>query len=192
MADKEIYNLRDLTYSTWHRWPSIGRYIPISIAKHLVMMDFDFVEYDLSTKEVVLYKEIFRCYNKNYVEKRESAKEVGVYIKQAKKTFFANNNNPNVVNRYDYKPPVYLVGYERSDRLNPTNDKQCDIAKFFVKEVWPEREEVRELLPEEWAKELVEKRRFWRESWDKRGALLNKGKGVCEYGKILRSRCKRL
>lgn len=167
MSAEERYNKRDLSYSTWHRVASIKRFISEKDAKSLGMMDFDFVEYDIVTKQVVLYKETFlHGFKINLAEK---IKQCEPYVLEAKKISFANINNPTLFNRYNYNPPVYLLGCKRSSTFNPTNQAQYDIDKFFAMELWPnEEKELRILSPKEWAMELVTRRKSWKKAWIKR------------------------
>ena len=182
MASKEFYNERDLSYSAWHRVGSIKRFISEKDAKGLVMMDFDFVEYDYWTKEPVLYKELLRYENQTLNKINDKIyNNCKPYIVQARKTSFANEHGPNI--RYIYKPPVYLVCYDCSILPNPANYRWPDIVEFRVMELWPEREEqLRVLTPREWARELVDRRKNWKKSWDKRLKLKEKEN---KYGKIL-------
>ena len=45
MAERERYGSRDLTYSRWHRTPSIQRFLGIERARQLTCADLDFIEY---------------------------------------------------------------------------------------------------------------------------------------------------
>ena len=56
MAQEEVYNTRDRSYSAWHRRKSTGRFIGFEHAQLLAMIDLDaslYVEYDDGTKEPI-------------------------------------------------------------------------------------------------------------------------------------------
>jgi len=172
MASTELTNERDLTYSTWHRVQSIARYTnTIFEAKSLVMMDFDFVEYDYFTKEPVLYIELTKDIGQSYnAILSKIYRDCGSYIVQAKKIFFANTHGPNIT--YEYAPPVYLVCYKQANTPNPSNKRWPDIESFRIMELWPNKsKELIKFTPVQWVMKLVKQRNIWRQEWSNRTYL---------------------
>jgi len=141
LAQEEIYNTRDRTYSAWHRRLSTGRYIGIERAQLLAMIDLDasiYVEYDDGRKEPLALI--------------ETAKDVGQSYKNATVT-------TNLAQRANL--PCFVLLYKPDSKPNPYDNQWPDIISFRAKRLWPKPEkEWRDFTPREWAKNLL-KLREW-------------------------------
>jgi hypothetical protein len=119
MSQEEIYGVRDLTYSIWHRRDSTRRFVGIENAQLLAMIDLDvclYIEYDDRTKEPLVLM--------------ETAQDVG----QAFKAFTVTKK---LAMRCVPILPAYVLLYTLDTKKNPANINYFDIASFRLKCVWP-------------------------------------------------------
>lgn len=141
MAQEEIYNTRDRSYSAWHRRNSTRRFVGIELAQTLAMIDLDaslYVEYDDATKEPLMLV--------------ETAIDHGQMSKVATVT-------KNLARRCIPTVPAYILLYKLSTKRNPADLQWFDIESFRVRRIWPEPEKPFETItPSEWAHRLVELR----------------------------------
>ncbi|MCP4539861.1 MAG: hypothetical protein GY832_22205 [Chloroflexi bacterium] len=142
MPQAERYNSRDLTYSQWHRAPSIGRFVGEEDARKLLMHDADgivYYEHRYGDYEPVLLLEV-ACdvgqSNKNYMHLTALAKRANV--------------------------PAMCVLYHISATANAKADPGYhDIDKFRVKRVWPKPDkDWVTLSPQQYAEKLVAARTY--------------------------------
>ena len=145
MAQEEVYNSRDRSYSAWHRRGSTRRFVGIEQAQTLAMIDLDaslYVEYDDGTKEPLALV--------------ETAIDRGQWMKPATVTKkLAQRCSTSVLT------PAYILLYKLSDEPNPADSAWQDIQSFRVRRIWPEPETSWEMLtPKQWADRLVELRRW--------------------------------
>ncbi|MFP6557397.1 hypothetical protein WJ542_03500 [Paraburkholderia sp. B3] len=132
----ELYESRDRAYGTWHRAPSIRRYLHAAQAESLTMVDLDsvlFAEYDHAGKVPLALIEVARDIGQE--------KPAGVMQQLAR---LAN-------------VPAYVALYTAAPTANPINPNWDDIESFRVRRMWP-RPEVgwRVLTPGQWARALVQ------------------------------------
>jgi hypothetical protein len=142
MPQEEIHNSRDRTYSAWHRRQSTRRFIGIESAQVLAMIDLDaslYVEYDDGTKEPLALI--------------ETAMDVGQAYKCCTVT-------RNLARRCNPIVPAYVLLYRKSDNPNPADPRYADIASFRFKCVWPQETEWKIVTPVQWAKNLVDLRKW--------------------------------
>lgn len=140
MAQEEIFNQRDRSYSAWHRRQSTGRFVGIEKAQLLAMIDLDaslYVEYNDGAKDPLALI--------------ETARDVGQTYKTATVTL-------NLAQRANL--PCYVVLYTLSDQPNPYDRKFYDIKQFRVRRLHPAPVDSRWriLQPDDWARELLELR----------------------------------
>ena len=147
MAQEEIFNTRDRTYSAWHRRLSTGRYIGIERAQLLAMIDLDasiYVEYDDGTKEPLALI--------------ETAKDKGQPYKTATVT-------TKLAQRANL--PCFVLLYKPDDKPNPYDSQWPDILSFRAKRLWPKPEkEWRYFEPKGWAENLLRLREWQAEKLD--------------------------
>jgi len=120
MSQEEIYGVRDLTYSIWHRRDSTRRFVGIEKAQLLAMIDLDvclYIEYDDRTKEPLVLM--------------ETAQDVGQEFKPFTVT-------KKLAMRCVPILPAYVLLYTLDKDKNPANRNYFDIASFRLKNVWPE------------------------------------------------------
>ena len=154
---EEVFDVRDRSYSHWHRRDSTRRFIGIEDAQLLAMIDLDasvYIEYDDGTKEPLALIETAEDRGQNY-------KNATVTLKLAKRANL----------------PCFVLLYKLSSNPNPANKKYRDIDRFRVKRLYPKPEFTwRELSPQEWAENLLRLRRWQADKLDtefqKAGALL--------------------
>jgi hypothetical protein len=125
MAQEERYGTRDLTYSIWHRSPSIVRFFEphaaaMEMALALGMIDMDCVEYDAGRRE------------QEIVAYAETAQDVGQDRKPATITAKVAALNSGMI-----AVPAYTVLYKNSSTPNPAYPQYPDIESFRVKRIWP-------------------------------------------------------
>jgi hypothetical protein len=150
MAQEEVYNTRDRSYSAWHRRKSTGRFIGFEHAQLLAMIDLDaslYVEYDDGTKEPIALI--------------ETAIDVGQPWKAATVT-------TQLAKRANL--PCFVVLYKLSqDSTNPADTQWQDIESFRVKRLWPlSVQEIANsttpqwevLTPQHWAEKLLSMRKW--------------------------------
>lgn len=138
MAQEEVYNSRDRSYSAWHRRGSTRRFVGIERAQTLAMIDLDaslYVEYDDGSKEPLALVE-------TAIDRGQPMKPATVTKKLAQRCY------PLL--------PAYILLYTLSEEANPADEKHKDIRCFRVRRIWPEPETPWELLsPKQWADRLV-------------------------------------
>jgi hypothetical protein len=137
----ERTGIRDLSYSAWHRVRSIARFVGVEQAQSLSMVDAD----------VVLFLE---------VDPRSRSPlaliEVAIDVEQTEKPASSTARLAALAGL-----PAFTVLYRRSVRLNPADRRELDIDRFRVRRLWPSPEHSwRTLSPEDWAKALVEIRKW--------------------------------
>jgi hypothetical protein len=138
MAQEEIFNTRDRSYSAWHRRQSTRRFVGIERAQALAMIDLDaslYVEYDDGTKEPLALV--------------ETAMDRGQAMKPATVT-------KRLAQRCVPMVPAYVLLYTLGEQPNPADERYKDIECFRVRRVWPEPETPWEkYTPKQWADRLV-------------------------------------
>jgi len=143
MAQEEVFDTRDRTYSAWHRRMSTQRFVGIEVAQTLAMIDLDgalFVEYDDGSKEPLALI--------------ETAMDIGQAFKPASVT-------RNLARRCTPVLPAYVLLYKLSDDANPCASGFRDISQFRYRRIWPEPATTWEIVtPGQWAEMLV-KLRGW-------------------------------
>lgn len=153
MAQEERYGSRDLTYSAWHRRLSLKRFIGIEAAQTCAMIDTDaqtWVECEDQTFRPLMLV--------------ETARDVG----QAHKNGTLLKNEASRGEPCGEDIPAYIVLYKPSDEMNPANKAWPDVERFRVKRLWPEPEtEWETLSPQEWAKRIIEIRKWSARRLDK-------------------------
>jgi hypothetical protein len=120
LSQEEIYGIRDLSYSAWHRRESTRRFVGIEQAQLLAMIDLDsclYIEYDDSTKEPICLMEV--------------AQDIGQPIKPFTVT-------KKLAMRCKPILPAYVLLYTLGKEKNPANNKYFDISSFRFKCIWPE------------------------------------------------------
>lgn len=131
MSDNEKYGTRDLTYSQWHRFRSIGRFVGgDEQGRRMSMIDIDCCEYDASNDVVVLV---------------ETARDNGQEnpFKQCKVT-------QQLAKRLGC--PAFVVLYTPSSEANPCAPDWKDISRFRVRQISPQEDRFWTILsPKEWA-----------------------------------------
>jgi hypothetical protein len=136
----ERYPTRDRSYGIWHRVKSIARFLSAQQAATLTMADLDsvlFAEYNYPDKLPLCLVEVARDIGQE--------KPAGVIQNLAKLAGI----------------PAYVALYSHAGSPNPANVNWPDIDHFRVKRIWPHPEESwRTLGPDEWAKALVQIRRW--------------------------------
>jgi hypothetical protein len=141
MPQEEIYAVRDMSYSAWHRRLSTRRFIGIERAQLLAMIDLDaslYIEYDDGTRFPLALL--------------ETAEDKG----QAYKCASVTMNLAKCANI-----PCFVVLYKLSDAPNPADSRWKDIESFRVKRLHPNTEkEWRCLTPQEWAETLLSMRQW--------------------------------
>jgi hypothetical protein len=141
MAQEEVYNERDRSYSAWHRRLSTRRFIGIEKAQTLAMIDLDaslYVEYDDGTKEPLALI--------------ETARDVGQEYKNATVT-------KKLAERANI--PCLVVLYRLSETLNPADTTHRDINQFRIKRLYPKPENAwRIITPQDYATMLVRLREY--------------------------------
>lgn len=147
MAQEELFNTRDRSYSAWHRRNSTRRFVGIELAQTLAMIDMDaalYVEYDDGTKEPLVLIE-------TAIDRGQPWKPATVTKALARRCV------PTV--------PAYVLLYKLSPTRNPADPNWFDIEAFRVRRIWPEPEQpFQRLTPDQWAQKLVELRK-----WSARG-----------------------
>ena len=140
MSDTEIYGVRDLAYSEWHRTNSIKRFVGAENAKLLAMIDIDVVlyaEYEDSRKEPICLI--------------ETARDIG------------QSNKPSTITRRLAEKAnihAFTVLYTPSKTAkNPAAKQWPDIEKLRVKQIYPNKTSWKELSPTEWARVLLNMRK---------------------------------
>jgi hypothetical protein len=142
VAQEEIFNQRDRSYSAWHRSKSTGRYVGIENAQLLAMIDLDgalYVEYDNGSKDPLVLIEVA-------IDKGEARpyKNATVTTKLAEKAGI----------------PCYVVLYTLSRNTNPADRNFRDIDSFRVKRTYPLPETGwRSFTPKQWAETLLKIRK---------------------------------
>ena len=132
MPHLELTGGRKLTYSAWHRAPSIARFVGDEIARSLTMIDVDCVEMHkgdpIALVEVAVWSPL-----------TEQAKQVHGTAKLAKMAgIFA-----------------YAALYVESATKNETDQRWPDIDSFRIRRLWPNpANEYSERNPAEWAEYL--------------------------------------
>lgn len=120
MSQEERFNLRDRSYSAWHRRLSMQRFVGIEKAQTLAMIDLDaslYVEYDDASKEPIALIEAAMDRGQNY-------KSATVTMKLAARC------RPIL--------PAYCVLYTIGNSPNPADKRWADISEFRVRQIWPE------------------------------------------------------
>jgi hypothetical protein len=130
MSDTERWGTRDLTYSNWHRVPSIGRFLGADVARTLTMIDLDGLEYCHRCDECVGVVEV--------------ARDIG-------QSFKASSVTRKLALRLGV--PGLLVFYSTS-ATRQIGDHQ-DIDEFRVRVIAPRKELERRLTPEQYARWLA-------------------------------------
>ena len=153
MSQEEKYGSRDLTYSAWHRRMSLQRFIGIEAAQTCAMIDMDaqtWVECEDNTFRPLMLI--------------ETAMDVG----QSFKTGTLTKNEASRGAKCGEDIPAYVCLYTPGQTTNPADCKWPDIEKFRVKRLWPEPEtDWKELTPAEWARKIVEIRKWSANRLDK-------------------------
>ena len=150
MAQEEIYNTRDRSYSAWHRRKSTARFVGIERAQTLALIDLD----------ASLWVE---CSDGDYepLALIETAVDRGQIFKSATLVRNLSRRTKPIV-------PAYCLLYTLSNDLNPGADFAVqDITSFRVKRIFPVPESHwRTLSPQEWAEALVKIREWSAERLD--------------------------
>jgi hypothetical protein len=141
LSQEERYGQRDLSYSAWHRVRSIARYVGFEAAQGLKMIDQD----------VTLYLELDGLC-RSPLALIETAQDVG----QENKPASATARLASLCGL-----PAFAVLYKPAQCPNPADPREFDIEAFRVRRIWPSPEhEWRTLTPEQWAKGLMQIRRW--------------------------------
>ena len=152
MAQEEIFNTRDRSYSAWHRRLSTRRFIGIEKAQLLAMIDLDasiYIEYDDGTKEPLALIETAE-------DRGQAYKTATVTLKLAERA----------------KIPCFVLLYKLSKNPNPADNRYSDIESFRVKRLYPKLESTwRILTPDKWAETLLSLRIWQSEKLDKEFSL---------------------
>lgn len=119
MAQQEKTGTRDLTYSAWHRVPSMQRFVGSEIAALMKMIDVDvpiYVEYPDGTREPLFICEVARFKNeveyKTATVTRRLAKKAGI--------------------------PAFTVLYQCNDKPMPGDTPYLrDIQQFWIRQEHP-------------------------------------------------------
>lgn len=141
MSREERTGIRDLSYSAWHRVRSIARYVGVEQAQTLRMIDADvvlFLEVDPGTRSPLAL--------------------IGVALdtEQERKPASATAHLAALSGL-----PAFTVLYRRASNPNPADPREQDIDRFRVQRLWPSPgRSWRILTPMEWAKALVEIRKW--------------------------------
>jgi len=148
LAQEEIFNTRDRSYSAWHRRLSTRRFIGIEKAQLLAMIDLDasiYIEYDDGTKEPLALIETAE-------DKGQVYKTATVTLKLAQRA----------------KIPCFVLLYKLSKNPNPADNLYSDIESFRVKRLYPKFESTwRILTPDKWAETLLSLRIWQAKKLDK-------------------------
>lgn len=149
MASNEIFGFRDDTYSVWHRWKSLMRYLSFkaentrkSEAARVAMIDVDTIVWMECDENG--YAPLLLIETKRYVG--------GEYGKSCR----AIQNLGRLSNL-----PTFVVLYKVSESINPASDPNKpthDIDSFVVRRVAPTVGDWEEMRPQEYAEFLLRER----------------------------------
>ena len=154
--DGERFEVRDLSYSAWHRPESVGRFVKASRA--LTMLDLD----------SVLFSE-YAPGNRMPLALIEVAKDVG-----QEKVADVTRHLAELAGL-----PAYVALYRTAANANPANPQWPDINQFRVKRLWPTPEPGwRVLTPQQWADALVQIRGWQLKRFEVRDAANDDRFGV--------------
>jgi len=139
MSQRERYEVRDASYSAWHRADSTKRFIPLADATRLSMIDLDgavWVEYADATREPVAIL--------------EAARDVGQDTKPA-----------TVCRRLAEMAGIeaWVVLYSLAEIMNPADTNCHDISGFRVMRIHPPWDKGWvPCSPKQWCKKLMSMR----------------------------------
>jgi hypothetical protein len=140
----------DLTYSEWHRVPSISRFISRHDAYSLVCFDIDctyWIEYGPVEHDGAFHNEpLFLA----------ETKKNGFHPEFAQVVHDQEDVLRNLSSRCTPVTPAYLIAYVPAKTPNPANAAWPDIQEFYMKRLFPcPQEKMQSFQPAAFAVQLV-------------------------------------
>jgi len=174
------HNNNFVRYAAWHKRVSIERFMKPLNAYRLTMegdckQRSSFIEYDWRSKEIISYHKVLPHYTDMLpadILGQKGEDHNMLYVIQAEKITFANQNDPNF--GYEYAPPVYLIYLDESEVVNPANTNPnkpfipidtTDIETLWVRRLHPNSPKVVHFTVKEWADHLVQQRHKWQKAY---------------------------